>query len=107
MFNLPIDFKLKRKKWTVELTSDKMEHPDYPNHNIRGLCSKEDRLIEIDEKQSQYNILKTFWHEYLHAIEYEYGLKIPHKLIYALEAPLTAMVVLLIKLNTPQRRERK
>ena len=35
----------------------------------------------------------TFLHEILHAIEYEYGIEIPHPLVHALEEPIRRLLV--------------
>lgn len=42
-------------------------------------------------------MIETFLHEFLHAVDFEYDLKISHKLIYRLERPLRYMFDLMNK----------
>lgn len=60
--------------------------------NVLGLCCPEDKVILIKVGQKPQARLQTFFHELLHAIEFEYGVKISHKLIYKLEGPLADIV---------------
>lgn len=50
-----------------------------------GLCDPSTRTIIINPKQSKDEMLCTFIHELIHAIDMEYDIKIPHKLIYKME----------------------
>jgi hypothetical protein len=50
-----------------------------------GYCDPNTRQIILKSDQSETEMLKTFLHETLHAIEYEYTDGIPHKFIEALE----------------------
>lgn len=56
--------------------------------NILGLCDTSERVIYIRNDLSRKNLLKTFIHEILHAIEEEYNLRIAHSLIHSLETPI-------------------
>lgn len=95
--NLPTHFYLKRRKWTVEIVEEKLSNHEHDN--CRGLCTKEDRLIEISANQTPRNMMITFLHEFLHAISFEYGFPIPHILIYKLERPLAYIVNILINIQ--------
>lgn len=94
--NIPTHFYLKRRRWTVEIVEDYLM---WEGKRARGLACPETRTIELCGKLGPRKLLQTFLHEYLHAIEFEYDLKFPHRLIYALEGPLARMVVELIKLH--------
>jgi hypothetical protein len=94
--NIPVSFYLKRRKWTVELVSEDMI---IDGVNCRGHCDPDMRLIEIRDNLSSKVMVETFVHEFLHAVEHEYNLKIAHKLIYVLEKPLAYMVRLLLESN--------
>lgn len=64
---------------------------DKVDDKSRGFCERTPdgiKRIVIDRTMSEDLIFETFIHECLHALEYEYGLKIKHKLIHELEAPL-------------------
>lgn len=56
-----------------------------------GLCCEAESVIYIKQGQSPEERLRTFWHEAVHAMEMEYDLKITHKLVYALEEPLSRL----------------
>ncbi len=53
-----------------------------------GECDPETREIRIRFGQGREETLKTMIHELFHAIEFEYDLKIKHRLIHNLEEPL-------------------
>ena len=61
----------------------------------RGECDDLAKQIAILKGMSERETLETFIHELLHAVELEYGIPIPHRLIYMLEMPF----VKLAKLN--------
>ena len=58
-----------------------------------GACDPSDQVIYIRLGQSQTERLKTFLHELLHAIEFEYGFEMPHRLIHRLEDPLVRFLM--------------
>lgn len=58
-----------------------------------GLCDPSETTIYIRMGQTDDERLKTLLHEILHAIEYEYQLEIPHRLIHRLEDPLARFLV--------------
>lgn len=59
-----------------------------PKPSTVGYCHSGTQEISIAMGLDKELRLKTFIHELLHCIEFEYDIKIPHKLIYALEDPL-------------------
>lgn len=61
-----------------------------PDHGpeVLGLCHFTDKIIYIKLGQSPEERLSTFFHEVIHAFTEEYGIHVPHKLIYKLEKPL-------------------
>lgn len=57
-----------------------------------GHCSTgEDKLIQLNPKQTRHELIKTLLHELLHAIENEYKLSLPHKHVHELEKPLVCL----------------
>lgn len=79
-------------KLRVGATTYRLElvpHIEEIGRNVtRGYCDPDEKLITLLEKQSDKELFSTFIHELLHAIEYEHKVKIPHKLVYAMEGPL-------------------
>jgi len=55
----------------------------------RGYCDHKAKVITLLTKQTDKELFSTFVHELLHAIEHEYKVRIPHKLVYAQEGPLS------------------
>ena len=80
---LPHKVKIKPKVWYSIVWVDKFDDGD-----VRGYCDFDAKQIVITREISQTLAYKTFIHEFLHAIEFEYSLKFPHPLIYALEEHL-------------------
>lgn len=60
-----------------------------------GICNGLTKTIIIKSNLSDRQTLETLIHELLHAICFEFDVRIPHKLIYALEAP----IIRILKLN--------
>jgi hypothetical protein len=67
-----------------------------------GYCEDKVKLIALDENQPETEMFATLLHEALHAIEKEYGFKMKHKKVHALEAALAQ--VLLDNFNITARR---
>ena len=53
-----------------------------------GMCSLKKRTIWLNKKQPRTHLFMTFLHELIHAIEFESGRKIKHKIVYELEEGL-------------------
>jgi len=65
---------------------------DLPNNDY-GMCDSKTREISIRMRQSPKNRLRTFCHEWGHAVEYSWGLEVPHEFIYALESGMFELIV--------------
>lgn len=50
-----------------------------------GECCPESRTMAIKQGQPKDEILKTFFHEVCHALEFTYDIEIPHNLVYSFE----------------------
>lgn len=59
--------------------------------NCRGICDPETKTIVIALGLPKKQRVETFFHELLHAVEFEFGVRISHKLIYRLEGPLASV----------------
>ena len=90
---IPETIQVNRRRWKVELQDELITLED--GTNGRGFTCTDTRTIELADwlLDRPRLLLRTFIHEYLHAVEHEYDLKIPHKMIYELEKPLSSMVV--------------
>ena len=58
-----------------------------------GQCDGDEKEIMVDSSLSKREKAKTLIHEILHSFEYEYNIKIPHKLVYQLEEPIYRLLV--------------
>lgn len=68
------------------------EEGDPPDNPSLGNTDPSTKTIDILQGQTPWERLKTFVHELMHAVEYDYGIEIDHKLIYALEMPLAYLL---------------
>lgn len=100
--NMPTHFYLKRRKWTVELVDDPLF--DGEGSWCRGLCEPDERTIYLWAGLGPLKMLRTFCHEFLHAVEAETGLELPHWLVYDLEEPLAYIVLCLFNAQPPLSR---
>lgn len=87
---LPKRVKIKRRWWTIIATD---EYIIYQGRRCRGLCNGDTREIHIYTGQREKMIFSTLLHELLHAIEFTYGVQMPHRLIFELEGPLADMLM--------------
>ena len=58
------------------------------NNKELGVTHWPDRLIELHPMRSKKLLAEIFIHEVLHAIEFEGGVCIPHRLVYDMQSPL-------------------
>lgn len=79
-FKIPARLKIKNKVVYEIVWVDSFADPD-----VLGECRFDTKQIVLKQGQSEREIMKTFIHESLHAMEFERGIKIPHKVIYQLE----------------------
>ena len=61
--------------------------------NSDGFTCPETHEIFIRKTLSAEEVLETLIHEYIHAIELEYDIDIPHDLIYQLEIPIRRLLL--------------
>lgn len=81
----PKSLKIRNKIYSLEFTDSIAE---------AGIWTVGDGVskIQVSVFQTEKEKLKTVIHEVLHAIDHEYKVKIPHGLIFSLEAPLTRFI---------------
>lgn len=60
---------------------------------VVGLTDPNDRIIYLKRGQTSSELMTTFIHEILHAINFEYEIKIKHKLIYNLEGCIYQVII--------------
>lgn len=87
---LPKRIKIKKRWWKVISVE---EYIIYDGRKCRGLCDGNERVITIYVGQRPRMVMSTFWHEILHAIEFEYGIPIPHRMIYATEGAIADVII--------------
>lgn len=58
-----------------------------------GLCDPHTRTIWICTEQPPRHLMRTLIHEALHGLEYEFNLKIKHKLVYKLEKAIYHLII--------------
>lgn len=61
--------------------------PGEPKSTV-GLCDPGQHIIWVRSNLTKNMLARTYIHELLHAIEIEYEIEIPHKVIYQLEKAL-------------------
>lgn len=63
-----------------------------PNHEYVGLCDNTTKEIRILRGQPRLDTIEVFCHEILHAIEYSYGIEIPHGIIQLVDRKIAEVV---------------
>ena len=58
-----------------------------------GLCDGEKKWIKIRKEDDDMKELMHLIHELLHAIEFEWDIEIPHKLVHQLEEPIARLII--------------
>lgn len=77
---IPARLKIKNRVTYEIVWVDSFADPD-----VLGECRFDSKQIAIKSGQSERELFKTFVHEVLHAVEFERGIKMPHKTVYQLE----------------------
>lgn len=85
--NLPSKLYIGTSEYTVLITN---RIPRINGHKLYGLCCSAAKKIWVRKDLPEQEILDTFFHEVLHALDFEYGLEgLTHQLIYDMERPLS------------------
>lgn len=63
--------------------------PSQKGVKLDGLCCSATKKIWVRKSLTPDELISTFWHEVLHALDFEYGCpNLNHEAIYQLETPL-------------------
>lgn len=65
-----------------------------PTSGVSGLCDGTNKVIYIAANNIQSEIFKTFIHEVLHAMEFEYRIKIEHEAIHQFEDAISDFLLM-------------
>ncbi len=60
---------------------------------LSGLCDGDVKIIWIRKGQAPAGLFRTFVHELLHALEFEWKIKISHKMVYQLEVAIATLML--------------
>jgi hypothetical protein len=71
-----------RIKWNVSYLVVWVDRFD--DADCMGLCDREKKHIYIKKGLPPKVVEEVFWHEVLHALEFEHNITIPHQAIYDL-----------------------
>jgi hypothetical protein len=64
--------------------------PSKKGQKLDGLCCSATKKIWVRKSLPVDELLSTFWHEVLHALDFEYGIPaLNHDAVYQLESPLS------------------
>lgn len=105
-FFLPTHFYVKGRRWKIVIT-DELKYDrvlikkgprkgQYKWVRLYGECHPDDRTILISEHATPLQMAKTFLHEYLHALEYEYKIRLPHKMVHFADRRLGYIFMLMM-----------
>ncbi len=89
MKDYPKEILVRENIWDVKFVKRTLLNDLY----CYGMCDPSETAIYIKMGQTSEERLKTFLHELLHAIEHEYNIVIPHKLVHRLEDPFARFLI--------------
>lgn len=69
-----------------------VKHIPKESKTLNGLCDGDVKKIWIRKGQSPFGLFRTYIHEVLHALEFEYHIRIRHETIYELEVAIAALM---------------
>lgn len=77
----PTEFHIHEETYQVRWVSK------FPGNDqkLSGLCDGSSHIIYLKKGMSKSQAFRTLTHELLHAIEFEYEIEVPHKLIHQFE----------------------
>jgi hypothetical protein len=93
--DFPREIRVRDATYKVRFVRCITEAGDDPRSRRRtiGLCCPERRTIWIVQGLKPADRFDTYTHELMHALEFEWGLPIPHALIRKLELPIRRLIV--------------
>lgn len=89
MEQYPRRIRVRRAWYTIEFSDQQII---YAGIVCRGITCPEDKIITLDPDWGDRLMFRTLVHEVIHCFEFEYEIKIPHALVYALEKPVADFV---------------
>jgi hypothetical protein len=92
--NIPHKIKIKKSVYYLVAYVPKFEDPNQLGECINKHNPNGSRMILLKSGMSKREERHIFVHELLHAIEFEYGISIPHNVIYALQEPLAEVLLM-------------
>ena len=84
----------KKVRITSKVSYEIVYIEEFEDKTTVGECRGEKNQIVLKIGQSKTDMFKTFLHEILHAIEYEYNVSLPHVAIYKMEDAIERILVL-------------
>ena len=84
MKKIPSSIKVKKGITYEVVWADLIED----NPETLAMCRKDSRQIVIKNGQTESASWEAFIHEYLHMLEFEFKIPIPHPLVYKLETAI-------------------
>jgi hypothetical protein len=92
----PHRLRINCEQWKV-IFVDEMTWPEGlrgpgPGHEYVGICDNSTKEIRILRGQPRLDTIEVFCHEILHAIEYSYGIEIPHGIIQLVDRKIAEVV---------------
>lgn len=89
---LPRKVQIGDSEWSV-VRLDEVAPTDEKGRVTFGYCDTESQTLEVLKGLDLLTLVATFVHEVGHAIEDEYGIKIPHRLLHALDIPIARFII--------------
>lgn len=94
---IPHKVKIKPGVFYTVVWVDRFDDPEQIGWTADGVGTKArpepgPKMIYLKKGMSRKETLEIFVHEVLHAIEFEYGITLPHKIVYALQGPLALVL---------------
>lgn len=87
---LPKTVLVKNARYRIEMVDKAI---DFGGIKARGICDGDKKEILILSKQTPRMILSTFFHELVHAMEWEYRIKLKHSQVMELEGPMADLFI--------------
>lgn len=84
MKDLPKHLKIGKETYCVIFTK-------YAAGDLAGLCEVQRKHILVSANEDKSEIIATFFHEWMHGVEQEFGVKLGHKRINKLEYALAQL----------------
>lgn len=93
----PDTIRIGKTSWKISFSNEVLKD------DWAGYCCDESRTIYLAAGMGKKETFVTLVHELLHAMDFDFDIRIPHRVVYGLEEPLALLILSAAFASPPSR----